>query len=346
MKMIRTIGAFLFAAIAVSAEIASLADLNKAFDDGTQTIGFLTRTNYDSVQELLPKEVAKGGKLVVKLYETLDLLEDAVVAGKVIAGLTTYTPADAKGKLTLFGTGKITPQSAYFKPGDGDAMQKAFDAAVVRLVNSGEAKRIKNKYLANGWNILQVDTCSTKEDNFPFPKLAGLGASDVLKGVINKGVLRVGGFEADWGFQGNYEKKPPSGFWPEYETAIYKEISDQYLTGGAQLTVQRVWNGSKATLDNVLAGNADMTAPYWFIPGTYKGTARHYHLDAGCATIGGEQQFFTLRPKSSPVDETDIPPGVIAGAAISGVVAVMAIMLICIMIKKEKKGQPLFTPLE
>jgi len=305
MKMIRTIGAFLFAANALSAntEILSVDELNESFDDVTsQTIGFLSRGNYESIQGVLPKEVADGGKLVVKVYTDLQHLEDAVVDGSVTAGLTTYQ-VDAQGKFNVFGVGRISTQAAFFLPGnDGDAMRLAFDAALVRVINSGDHKVIREKYLVNGWKALEVDTCSTKEAAFPFPELAGLGGSDVLKGVIDRGVLRVGGFEADWKFQGNYKKATPSGFWPEFEAAIYKKIIDAYPgPGGAKLTVQRVYgNTSGEVMDSVLAGEADMTAPYWIVPGAHQGTARHYNLAASCTTIGSEQQFFTLATKKSP----------------------------------------------
>jgi len=354
MKMIRTIGAFLFAANALSAntEISSVDELNDSFDDVTsQKIGFLSRGNYGSIQGVLPAEVDNGGKLVVEIYSDLQHLEDAVLDGSVIAGLTTYQ-VDPKGKFNVFGVGRISTQSAFFKPGnDGEAMKQAFDAALVRVINSGDHKVIRDKYLVNGWKLLEVDTCSTNEAVFPFPALAGLSASDVLKGVIDSGVLRVGGFKSNWGFQGNYKTTTPSGFWPEFEAAIYQKIIDAYpLSGGNKLTVQHVWGASSlGIMDKVLAGDADMTAPYWLVPSTHNNTTpRHYKMAAGCTTIGSEQQFFTIANKKSSVsleDETDVPPGVIAGAAISGVVAVMAIMLICIMIKKEKKGQPLFTPL-
>lgn len=313
MKMIRTIGAFLFAANAVSAittEIASLADLNKAFDDVTShTIGFLSEANYKTVQSLLPEEVGNGGKLVVKIYADLQHLEDAVVNGSVIAGLTTYSPEDATGKLNVFGTGRITPQSAFFKPGnDGDAMKKAFDAALVRVINSGDHKTIRDNALKNGWAILQVDTCSNQEDHFPFPALANLSDTDVLKGVIDRGVLRVSGLGPvtgpNWGIQGNWQKATPSGFWPEYEAIIYQKIIDQYpLSDGTNLTVEHVWaDTSLQVMDSVLAGDSDMTAPYMIIAGSHNDTTpRHYKMEVGCTAIGAEQQFFTLRPTLTQV---------------------------------------------
>jgi len=361
MKMIRTIGAFLFAANALSAntEISSVSELNNAFEGVTShKIGFLSRGNYEAIQGVLPRELKNGGKLEVELFTDLQHLEDAVVSGDVIAGLATSPPADAKGKFNVFGAGLVTPRAAFFKPGkDGDAMKEAFDAALVRVIASGDYQAIKAKYYkSNGFTTVAALTCSTSEDSFPFPDLSALNGNDILKAVINSGVLRVGslggagGTPADWGYQGNYTKSPPSGFWPEFEAAIFQKIIDQYpLPAGATLTVERVWNASSAgVMDSVLEGRAEMTAPYWTVPAFHKGASRHYQLAVGCTTIGTEQQFFTLATMLStsvPVAETSLPPGAIAGIAISIVVAVMAIMLICIMINKEKKGQPLFTPL-
>ena len=46
------------------------------------------------------------------------------------------------------------------------------------------------------------------------------------------------------------------------------------------------------------------------------------------------------------LDSDDLDVGAVAGAAVAGAVALLAIIFVCMMIRNEKKGTPMFTSLD
>jgi len=363
-KMRSFLKAVALAAMAVGAEIMSVNDLNEAFDDvPSLKVGFLSRGNYESIQSVLPRETANGGKLEVVLFASLEELETAVLEGDVVAGLATSKPANGDRLLNEFGAGLITPRASFFG-GDANSktMMQAIDAAIVRVIAKGTYQQIEAKYFkSNGYESVAALTCSPTPDFFPFPVMVNETDTSMLKDMFDSGVLKVGSLgkldavtgatgPAQWGYQGDYSANPPTGFWPEYEAAIFDELFTAYpaASNGDPITVTRVWNASSVgVMDAVSDGGAHMTAPYWTVPAFYNDVTRHYDLSMGCTTLGTEQWFFTKREmiKASLSDDEGLSGGVIAGITIAVIFMVMACSLLLYMIRKEKKGNPVFSPL-
>jgi len=330
-----------------AADITSVSELN-AFETATLRVGFLSRGNYESVQSVLPQEVANNGKLEVVIFKHLEDLEDAVETGTVDAGLTTSRPLNDDGLLWEFGAGIVTPKAPFFVLGEaGQGMREAVDAAVVRVIAAGIYQQLETKYFkSNNFVTVAALTCSPDPDRFPFPEAATLPQDSVLREVLASKVLKVGSLgetPANWGYQGDYTVEPATGFWPEYEAAIYEELNKEY----GELQVERVWTGTSAgVIDSLLDGNASMIAPYWTVPAFYKDRARSHHMALGCTVLGTEQWFFTKRTPTSaaPVGEP-ASAGVVAAIIAVVVVAVLFLVLLVVMIRKERAGSPLFTPL-
>merc|ERR1719174_757246 len=107
--MIHTIKVCLLLLGSVSASsIKSVNELSAAIVNADtaagRSVGFLSEGNYDAVASILPRQTAEGCSvadcpLIVRTYEDLEHMEAAVVAGDIIAGLSTSAPENDDGHL-------------------------------------------------------------------------------------------------------------------------------------------------------------------------------------------------------------------------------------------------------
>jgi len=162
--------------------------------------------------------------------------------------------------------------------------------------------------------------------------------------VLTNKELRVGALgPSNWGYQGGYADADgnavadPEGFWPDYMNAIF----DQFVLAYPGVSMSRVWNGtSNGVMDDVVAGRAHLTEPYWTVSAWYNGRARSEHLELGCTVLGTESIFFT---KGAGVATEVLPDWAIAVIAVGCSLFVLACLVLVFMTAKEKAGDPIFT---
>ena len=82
--------------------IESVSQLNAAIQAGPlHTVGFLSQGNYQGVASVLPKLKADGGPLEVRIFESLEEIEAAVMSGEIVAGGSTSRPANTDGRTAV-----------------------------------------------------------------------------------------------------------------------------------------------------------------------------------------------------------------------------------------------------
>ncbi len=332
----------------LASTINSLSQLNRAIHAAQlpahQAVGFLTRGNYQSVASILPKEnTTEGGPgLRVKLYTDLEHLEQAVVSGDIIAGLSSSPPANDDGHLSVFPAGLITLKSMLVAPGsDTLQLRQALDAAIVRTIHNGTYESLESKYfISDGFKSVAAFSCGIEPTNFDFPPAGS--ATGALADVLSNGELRMGGFESDWGYQGNYRVDPMTGYWVEYMNAIFAHFKAAYPS----VSLVHVWNTtSNNVMQDVLEGRADATLPYFHLNGWYGGNsqARTEVFEPSCTVEGAEDVFFTLGAAAAARDT--LSAGEIAAIAVCAGVAALAAVLLLLMVHRERQGTPMFKPL-
>ena len=150
----------------------------------------------------------------------------------------------------------------------------------------------------------------------------------------------------DWGYQGNYSRPNPTGFWPDYYTLIEK---------AAGVTFTRVYYSSSDGVMAALANNsADMTEPYWTLGGTYNNRPRIEIFERSCTCVGTDSVFFTLTDTNSTNGTTTIVSSstssgletwVIVILCVGSVMVVVLASTMVMIIKKERDGEPIFIKL-
>ena len=340
--------AFLVATLLPSmAIIDSVNQLSAAIEAGPlRTVGFLSQGNYDAVASVLPKHEDNGGLLKVQLYDSLEEIESAVVNGDILAGGSTSRPANEDGHLSEFPSSLITMRAPMFAPPgaiDSQQLREAVDAALVRAIAAGDYQQLESQYFAsNAFDSVAAFTCGLDATYFPFPSAAS--ASGLLLDVLTNKELRVGALgPSNWGYQGGYADADgnavadPEGFWPDYMNAIF----DQFVLAYPGVSMSRVWNGtSNGVMDDVVAGRAHLTEPYWTVSAWYNGRARSEHLELGCTVLGTESIFFT---KGAGVATEVLPDWAIAVIAVGCSLFVLECLVLVFMTAKEKAGDPIFT---
>jgi hypothetical protein len=79
----------------------------------------------------------------------------------------------------------------------------------------------------------------------------------------------------------------PTGFWPEFLTAVEGHFKSNYNVG-----FERVWAaGSADTMNLLLTGDADVTEPYWTVDAYHEGTPRPHAFIYSCSTLGYDSTF-------------------------------------------------------
>eukprot|EP00746_Dinoflagellata_sp_MGD_P157576 gnl/MRDRNA2_/MRDRNA2_86249_c0_seq1.p1 gnl/MRDRNA2_/MRDRNA2_86249_c0~~gnl/MRDRNA2_/MRDRNA2_86249_c0_seq1.p1 ORF type:complete len:858 (-),score=160.10 gnl/MRDRNA2_/MRDRNA2_86249_c0_seq1:91-2664(-) len=187
----------------------------------------------------------------------------------------------------------------------GTSLQRAFNAALIRIMVNGEWQRIKvryNKTFGAAW------TCSLDSSKYQFPSYTDLHEWETLKQVLDRGSLKVLGFDADWNTDGNYKVTPATGFWPELMDAAVAEMNAFYSLEGKPFVIERVLLSTTAELLHALneGGRAaarhqgDMTEPYFFVSSLYSDPQghsqyRHEAFHTSCTLGAGEHMGFTKR---------------------------------------------------
>mmetsp|Transcript_35624 Transcript_35624/g.81652 ORF Transcript_35624/g.81652 Transcript_35624/m.81652 type:complete len:842 (+) Transcript_35624:44-2569(+) len=265
-------------------------------------------------------------------FADTDHLVEAVLRGDVYAGIVSALPALSQdSRLHVFDMSALSPQGALFRQDEPEdicaeqtfvrtncsggsshlaenplssSLSRAVDAALVRIAANGDWERIvrsNSKWLAASW------TCTPDTEFYTFPDLANLTDDDVLKQVLDRGELRVGGFEADWGRDGNYQLDDPTGFWPDMMNAIMAQLRTHYGKDETTLTLRRVFlNSSPLILEALRSGlsasedqQIDMTEPYMLVSSFYTDPAdsreyfRHERFQMSCTIGSAENAGFT-----------------------------------------------------
>jgi len=279
-------------------------------------------------------DYSTGVKFIFDHYVDTDHVIEAVIRGDITVGIVSALSSVYQNKdLNAFQMSLLSPQAALFrkdKPKDicprndfvpremqackGDVevpvnalsstLVRAFDAGLVRVIQSGEWEDIVAKYskmFAASW------TCSPDPESYPFPDESQLKSHDALYKVLESGVLRVAGFQADWGSDGNYKADPPTGFWPDLLSATIAKIRTAYNKNEETLQVKRVFlDTSSAILTALKHGvaapeesRADMTEPYMFVSSFFRDPEdgqnyfRHERFQMSCAIGSAEHTGFT-----------------------------------------------------
>lgn len=191
------------------------------------------------------------------------------------------------------------------------SLVRAFNAAFVRIVADKDWETIVSKYskaFAASW------TCSGAPNQYAFPSATSLTASDVLKDVLDSGKLRVLGFQANWGTDGDYTQNPVTGFWPDILEALVAKMRTEYSKPA--LAIERVYLPTSAKILTALkqgtgapaANQAHMTEPYFFGSSLMDGDDglkyfRHEKFTMSC-TIGGAQH--TVFTKTASTIKTQV----------------------------------------
>jgi len=320
-----TIISFVLFVITESVAISTVWELNIAIAEGPNTkVGFLTQANYNAVKSLLHSSVSP------EIIAHLAPLEEAVINGSLIAGVTSTRPADCEEDILCFPSGLVTTRGIMFAPGVSRLRRNLINRGLVIFLTNGSATSIQNEYAeSHGMEVVNVHDCTWDTSAWD---VTGLGANDYN--------FRVAGLQADWGYQGNYLPDDPTGFWPEVYNAIEASI-------GLNFTRQ-YYSGSDAVMMAIEADEADITEPYWTIGGSYKDQPRVALFEKSCTVLGTDSVFF-VKKSTMTSSNSGVASWVTILISISGGLAFcVCVGLACFtyhMIQKEKDGNPVFMAL-
>lgn len=317
--MFTVISAMLFA-IAQSADIHSVEELNEAIANGSNNkVGFLTGANYDSVKTLL-----KGVSPVV--IPDSAPLEESVLNGSLIAGGTSTAPEGCKTEeFVCFSSGILTARGIMFASGLSEQRRHLINRALVIVLTNGSAVSIETRYKDNyNMQVVNVNNCPWDTSMW---NITGLSADDYN--------FRVAGIAANWGYQGNYTKDPPTGFWPELTNAIEASINANFI--------HQLYPDSAGVMAAIVSGEADMTDAYWTVGGSYGNQPLVELFEWSCIVLGTDTVFFVKKSTSSGGISMVTLTSTLAGLAFFFCVAIA--FFTCYIIRKEKQGKPLFMEL-
>lgn len=308
-----------------SADIATVWELNAAIANGANNkVGFLTQANYNSVKSLLHSSVTP------KIIDHLAPLEEAVLNGSIIAGVTSTRPVDCEENIMCFPSGLVTTRGIMFAPGVSQKRRNLINRALVTFLTNGSATSIENYYAeAHGMEVVNVNDCPWDTSVW---NISGLSSDDYN--------FRVACLEANWGYQGNYLLDDPTGFWPELYNGIEASI-------GANFT-RLYYSGSNDVMAAIESDEADITEPYWTIGGIYKDQPRVELFKKSCTVLGTDSVFFTkktmaISTSSGVADWVVILLSI--GGGLAFIICVGLACFSCHIIRKEKEGNPLFMQL-
>jgi len=196
--------------------------------------------------------------------------------------------------------GLISPRAFQMMPGPNSTdLIRAVDAAVVRSHNAGDI--LSAMVASPPFEAVEVHNCRVDDPaQVPFP--AASEATGLLADVLQTRTLKIlalgePGDLPDWHEDGNYQVKPPTGFWPHYMDSFMGYFRAAY---GDDITLERVWVRPSSNTAKVMSGEVHMTEPYYIYENLYDGTdqLKKWSHAFSCIVMGYEQQFFTLKAET------------------------------------------------
>ena len=161
-------------------------------------------------------------------------------------------------------------------------LRKAYNAALARIIESGEYLEIKNRTQMK--EVIACITCApdSTQTNYPAKdKLTGR-----LKDILDKKLVKIAGLYYNDMPAGDYTVQPPVGFWPEYARAIFKRIGDYY---GVEIAIEWVlFTQSNDIMTSVRSGESDLTDLYMILSSFYNGKDRIEAFSVSCSPGGYE----------------------------------------------------------
>ena len=281
--------------------LRSLATLRAHLSTEGGAVAFIGEGNYHSVRHVLPPSVEEGGLWEVVYIEDADELEAAVASGAVTAGLVSGEPEDVLSVLNTFSAGTISPRAALLAPecvAPSNALNSALSAAIMHVQATGG---FRDAVAANHpFEAAAMFTCAVQEGTFPNASLA----EGALRDVLDTGVLKVAALGPyDWGVDGDYTADKPTGFWPDYLSALVAALADGM---GAPIAMERVYAASSAdTLQLLLDGEAHISEPYFATNGLFDGVPRQDAFHMSCTTLGYDSTFFTRNEEAAAALEEE-----------------------------------------
>lgn len=323
--------------VATAVQVSSVRDLNAAIaaaPDGetvAESVGVLSQGNFDAIKHLLPDRT----KAVV--YDTVEAIVDAVIAGDAFAGLTTNRANN--DAVVEFGAEAVAVRGFMFKKAQGEStynpIQSAINGAVVHLAESSLLRNLKQQYYHDfGVDTVEVRTCAGTTDTY-----------HEFAESVRDTTIRIGGLGPyDWGNLGDYLADPPTGFFPEYMNLMKSQLRDTL-----NVTLEWQWYGtSQETMEALDNDEFDCTDVYWTQPALYelgnRSVSRVQHFDWSCAVLGTDSNFFVKREVLASGDSNDGYSASTIGGIVAGCIAVLfiAVVVIIILIRREKVGDPIF----
>jgi len=140
-------------------------------------------------------------------------------------------------------------------------------------------------------HAIEVTSCTPQDSMWSWPSEET--ADGLLARVLSTGKLRVAGVQ--WTHPGgaaDYTTNPsaPTGFWPEYMSAIAKSMSTHY---GKQIDVERVYYETSDLVTKAVAEGieVEMSEPYYYLGGFYDDKPRIEALHFSCITVAVASAF-------------------------------------------------------
>jgi hypothetical protein len=151
--------------------------------------------------------------------------------------------------------------------------------------------------------------------------------------------FEVAGIRANWGYQGDYTKDDPTGFWPEVYSAIEASIDANFT--------RQLYSDSNGVMEAINEGEADITESYWTFGATWVDNKPVVELfDWSCIVLGTDSVFFvkkcttTSAPSEGYSTWVVILTSTLAGLAFCGCLAIACFSYH--IIQKQKKGNPVY----
>eukprot|EP00038_Savillea_parva_P007831 m.172824 g.172824 ORF g.172824 m.172824 type:complete len:368 (-) comp13588_c0_seq1:222-1325(-) len=294
----------------------------------TPRLGVLSQGNFDSVHQLLPN----GTTPVVYAHDS-DLIQ-AVLNRSVDAGLVSGIP-NPSTNLVTFSSTLVSPRGMFScRDAECDTTIEALNAAMVRALNDGAAAAAARNNAP--FEFVAVHTCRTNMvDRFPFPTPV---AGDRLANASARGSLRIAALGPyNWSNDGDYLASPPTGFWPDFLSAM-----EQHFITGMGFGFERVWNPtSDGTMEMVLNNTADATEPYWTVDAFYNNRARQHTFALSCTTLGYDSTFFVRDSALDAAsqegdDDGKINDGALAAIVLGAALVAAVAVAILVIVRRER----------
>lgn len=285
-------------------QLENLSDLIQYLNANPRSrIGFLTRSNYESVKKSLPNSI-------VPVYvDSKAQLLDSVINGSIVASLTSSMPdyQSYHAKLHTFSSNVVSMHTIFMSPDYSSEnmhgnqndflstydLSRAINAAIAQIQFDGIDLQIAQKYGPK--QLVQAYTC--KNENASNFNLANKkDATGLLRVVLDEKRLRVlADGPYDWGQNdGNYLLDTPVGFYPEYLNKLVEVLGKLSGPDGVpygKLRVERVFasslNASNAYFPwhLLFTGQFHITEPYFLLDSTYSGSNKPCQSTNDCFRI-------------------------------------------------------------